>query len=225
MSVISFSALDGYRGDGSTGSDVCQSYTPADPASRNVWDLGWNAAFKSVNWLLTATANGQLLIGNNTTGRFAKAVPTGSGGITVTAGGGSLDVQIANAGVTPAKMSQAARTQIAKSIVLLDLAGGAQADVPIFASDVACTLLSAYIIYQAAGGTTPAAVSLGRSGSGGSATYYTNAQATTASAAQWSKDILALSATDVPGNSTVYCSTDGAGNAGKALVCVTFEVN
>jgi hypothetical protein len=90
MSTISFPNIDGYRGDGSTGSDTCESFTHGDTASRYVWDLGWNASFRALNWLLGGVTNGQLLIGKTSTGRFVKATPTGTGWNSVTTGAGTL---------------------------------------------------------------------------------------------------------------------------------------
>lgn len=191
------------------------------------WDDAITPNFRTLNALLAAMTNGKLLIGHTANGYPSVGTLTAGANILITNGAGSitiaLDLGAAQVGTT--NLTQAARTQLAQSVTLLDLAGGAQSNIPIFAPDVACTLISAYFIYQTAAGTVSAAVSLGRSGAGGSATYFVNAQATTASAAQWSKDPLTLSATDVPADATVYCSTDGVGDAGKVLVCCTYMVN
>jgi hypothetical protein len=236
---ISFPNLDGYRVDGTTGADTCESFTHGNVDSRNIWDKGWNACFRALNWLLGASANGQLLIGNNSTGRFVKAVPTGSNGIVRTAGAGTLDfanswtgdIGIAsgtttiNSGVvTPSKMSDEARNQNLTAIAELDL-NGPSARVPIRLIKAASTIIAIDYVYTVASGAgTGVTVQVGKQGN-------PDFFATSTSLASQAQDTVSnqtiLNSGVVDAGDFLVCSTTGsvATTGGKILVCILLRTN
>jgi hypothetical protein len=172
--------LEVYRARFSSSGFNCRYFDTGDPASLNLWNDSDIANFLTLQAVLTATANGKLLIGDLASQTFIEAAPTGSNGIVATLGGGTLnfgnswtgDVAIAS-GVTT--VNDKFKTGFAQSMVLLDLAGGAQNNVVIFCPDVACTLLSVYLLFQTAAGSVAAAVSVGKFGTAG---YYASGVAT-----------------------------------------------
>jgi hypothetical protein len=227
MAAIPDPVLDAYRVDRGTGGDPCQHFAAGDATSLSQWGVSNNANVGAAQGALTATVDGSLLIADATATIFKEALPTGSNGIVVAPGAGTLgianswtgDVTI-TAGVTTA--SDAIKTKFIHSLRELDLAGGAQNNVPLFKPDVACTLVSAYLEFTVAPGSVAATVSIGKPGD---ATYYLNAHATATGGAIWDKDPLTLLATDIAADQSVFCSTDGAGDAGKVLVWLSFKID
>lgn len=206
------------------------SLDPVITAENGDLVMGWHVVvipvIKVVNELTKPSENGQILIGSETDNCLVKAVPTGSNGILVTAGPGTLNFSLALTGgdltVTSGvpSLTTAAKMRYAQSAVI-DLVTGAQ-DVPIFCPNVAATLQAAYLIYQTASGTIATTVSIGKPGS---SAYYLNAEPTLTGQAQWAKQPLTLLENDTVANDTVFCTVaGGSADAGKVMVVVAYTV-
>ena len=225
MAHITWPILDQYSTDGSLGLGAAESWSNGDTASRGIWMDGLNNAISDLQYANKAGADGELLVGDAATQTYKKHVPTGTGGITVTAGAGTLDFSIGAGAIATDRLSAAARAQYLTAIAELDL-NAASATVPIGLITRAATIVKAYLVYTVASGAgTGVTVNLGTDTS--ATAFYTGTSA--ASQAQYTKtDITgALSATAIAANDFLICSTSGsvATTGGKVLVCLEIETN
>ncbi len=211
MSTKTHPIIDQYGTDGSISTSTAANfYTTGDVASRNVWADGLNAYLDKAEYALKATANGELLIGHAANQNYKKAVPTGSNGITVTTGAGTLAFGL----------SAAARANYATATAKLDLSASAQSDVVIFHATRACTLVSARLLYtEASSSDAGVTVTIGKETD--AAYYYTGTSEI--SKAKWSELDVTLLATDIAAGDTVICGTAGSKvGTGEILVCIEF---
>jgi hypothetical protein len=210
MAEVDWTILDQYSTDGSLGIGPAKSWSNGDVAGKGIWMDGLNNAISDAQYALKATADGQIPIGDNSTHTFKKAVPTGSNGVHIVAGAGTLDIGMSSNGFVKS--------------VEIDLAAGSAGNFELFTPDVACTLLSAYLVFSTTSGVTPANISVGNSA--GTSADYVASVSTSTSAAQFDRQVLTLLASPtVAANTTVYLASDGAGDSGKVVVYLKYKIS
>ena len=128
----------------------------------------------------------------------------------------------ANDTISTDDLSTLATVHIARSVVTLDLSGGAQADVIILHSERAATLTKATALYtEASSADAGVNISVGKEGS---AAYYVAAHASETDKAAWYTKDLTLAQTAIAVGDTVTCGSAGAKvGTGEIIVVIEYE--